>query len=215
MPATTPTGLPYPLPTDPVAHGADDIKALALAVDGRALPIVTALPTTGLFDGMTVVLTDNGATPTYFWAFRYVAGEASAFKWHFVGGAPLIGRDLAAGATLNTGTVITAGFWSRPGLYLPAPRAGDYLVEGWTNLDPNGGAGTGFLAAFAGAATINPAVAITLVATLAGQTMAYPVAGLASGAAAGANLGIALNTTNAGVHKFGTGLVKITPVRVS
>jgi hypothetical protein len=31
--ATTPGGLPYPLPTDPIAAGADAIKNLALALD--------------------------------------------------------------------------------------------------------------------------------------------------------------------------------------
>ena len=33
MPSQTPRGLPYPLPTDPVSHGADDIRRLAEAVD--------------------------------------------------------------------------------------------------------------------------------------------------------------------------------------
>jgi len=33
MPSTTAKGLPYPLPTDPVSHGADDIRLLAQAVD--------------------------------------------------------------------------------------------------------------------------------------------------------------------------------------
>ncbi len=37
MPSTTPvSGYPYPLPTDPIANGADAIKALALGIDGRA-----------------------------------------------------------------------------------------------------------------------------------------------------------------------------------
>lgn len=35
MPANTPLGLPYPLPTEPVAEGAQAIRNLAESVDGR------------------------------------------------------------------------------------------------------------------------------------------------------------------------------------
>ena len=35
MPATTPKGYPYPLTTDPLAHGAADIQALAQILDAR------------------------------------------------------------------------------------------------------------------------------------------------------------------------------------
>lgn len=38
MPANTPKGLPYPLPTEPVAEGAQAIRNLAEALDGK-LPI--------------------------------------------------------------------------------------------------------------------------------------------------------------------------------
>lgn len=35
MPALTPGGLPYPLPTDPTRDGSEDIRKLAVAVDPR------------------------------------------------------------------------------------------------------------------------------------------------------------------------------------
>lgn len=35
MPGSTPTGLPYPLPTEPVSAGAGAIRSLAEALDGR------------------------------------------------------------------------------------------------------------------------------------------------------------------------------------
>ena len=38
MPSTTPRGLPYPLPTEPVAEGAAAIRALAEALDLAAAP---------------------------------------------------------------------------------------------------------------------------------------------------------------------------------
>lgn len=42
MPATTPQGLPYPLPTEPVAEGAAAIRALAEALDARPRTAVGA-----------------------------------------------------------------------------------------------------------------------------------------------------------------------------
>jgi hypothetical protein len=42
MPGTTPNGLPYPLPSEPIADGADAIKNLALALD---LPLMARLLT--------------------------------------------------------------------------------------------------------------------------------------------------------------------------
>jgi hypothetical protein len=48
MTGTTARGLPYPDPTDPLAEGADVIKALALAVDGALTTSVNAM--IGTFD---------------------------------------------------------------------------------------------------------------------------------------------------------------------
>jgi len=48
MPSQTPRGLPYPLPTDPVSHGADDIRRLAEAVDPRLAEVPSAFRGQGL-----------------------------------------------------------------------------------------------------------------------------------------------------------------------
>ncbi len=42
MPANTPGGLPYPLPTEPIAAGADAIKNLATAIDGAPGNLLSA-----------------------------------------------------------------------------------------------------------------------------------------------------------------------------
>lgn len=44
MAGLTAKGYPYPDPTDPLRQGADAIKALAQAVDGKAVQIGTAAP---------------------------------------------------------------------------------------------------------------------------------------------------------------------------
>ena len=49
MSPTTTNGLPYPLPSDPVAHGADDIRRLAEAID----------PFSGDTGWITVPITDT------------------------------------------------------------------------------------------------------------------------------------------------------------
>src|SRR4029077_2711616 len=48
---TTPTGLPYPEPTDPVAAGADNIKALAQAVDPRPRGVLVRALSTAAANG--------------------------------------------------------------------------------------------------------------------------------------------------------------------
>jgi hypothetical protein len=73
--ATTAGGLPYPVPTDPVAQGADAIRALAEAIDRHFL--------TGAFTGntaangvLTVTFPGAGFTsaPTVIAALQFGAG---------------------------------------------------------------------------------------------------------------------------------------------
>lgn len=52
MPATTPGGLPYPVPGDPIANGADDIKNLANALDTGWQSVPWASGWTGAGTGM-------------------------------------------------------------------------------------------------------------------------------------------------------------------
>jgi hypothetical protein len=70
----TPGGLPYPSPTDPVAEGADAIRALAEAVDaGRALfyrftPVTMTLPT------------GSGIVPGSAFTMSLKAGQSVVFR---------------------------------------------------------------------------------------------------------------------------------------
>jgi hypothetical protein len=58
------------------------------------------------------------------WQFRYNAGSASAYKWEFIGGAPIYFN--AGSLTLATANVFT-DIGSGPTFTLP--RGGDYLVQ--------------------------------------------------------------------------------------
>ena len=96
----------------------------------------TSLPASP-FDGQEYILVDSLTAPTYSWRFRYVAGIADAYKWVFIGGAPLNSAydatDYAMGASYST--ILP------PGITLP--RAGIYDLE-HTSVMRSGGAGSHF-----------------------------------------------------------------------
>lgn len=62
------------------------------------------------------------ATNGVMWRFRYRAASASAYKWEFIGGAPLYGYN--AGPNSMTGTNPA----DLGGPNITAPRSGDYMV---------------------------------------------------------------------------------------
>jgi len=80
----------------------------------------TTLPASPV-DGQEAVLVDSVTNPTYQWRFRYNAGSTSAYKWEFVGGAPLAVDDA------SSRTMPTLGAWTAfTSPILTLPRAGDY-----------------------------------------------------------------------------------------
>jgi hypothetical protein len=96
-----------------------DIKAL------KQPPIVSALPTTGLVDGMEVRLA--GDSNTVVWLMKYSTGTG---KWHFIGGPPL-GWFKQQSQTLDS---ITSNVYANlpatgAAATLTVPVAGDYMVE--------------------------------------------------------------------------------------
>lgn len=59
------------------------------------------------------------------WMFRYNASSVSAYKWEFVGGAPLRAVVVTQESTTNPGATTLATL----GPSLTVPRSGDYNVE--------------------------------------------------------------------------------------
>ena len=117
--ATGPTG-----PTG--ATGAAGTPAPTVAY-GTSLP---ASPT----DGQEAILVDSTTNPTFQWRFRYNAGSSSAYKWEFVGGAPLLVADTASLTPANGSWVVD----QTP--KLTVPRSGEYQVGFSGEITP-GGAG--------------------------------------------------------------------------
>lgn len=95
------------------------VGATSLIPAGRG----TSLPTSP-YDGQEFVLTDSLTAPTYNWRFRYNAGSTSAYKWEFVGGAPLT-------QVVNTqeNTTSSAFVELATALRITVPVAGDYRIE--------------------------------------------------------------------------------------
>lgn len=84
--------------------------------------VVTALPTTGLYEGLQVVY-DTGTSGVR-WTFVYDTSDGTTYPWLFVGGPPLFAEVTTVESRTNTayGALATAG----PSVTVPL--AGDYDV---------------------------------------------------------------------------------------
>jgi len=97
---------------------------------GALVPVQygTSLPVSPV-DGQEAILVDSLTAPTYSWRFRYNAGSSSAYKWEFVGGAPLHAEIFADETFTATST------WAdTTGPRITLPRAGDYHAIGGCHM---------------------------------------------------------------------------------
>jgi len=99
----------------------------------------TTLPASPV-DGQEAILVDSVTNPTYQWRFRWNAGSSSAYKWEFVGGAPLVKTNWVGGITINTGTNVGGWYYLPASMSMVAPRAGDYQVNGTVRVTTSGAA---------------------------------------------------------------------------
>ena len=102
----------------------DHIEAGIVALDTGKLtiPYGTSLPASPV-DGQVAILVDSITNPTYQWMFRYNAGSTSAYKWEFIGGAPKVITNTAAGGTTSGSFVYIAG-----APLFTLPRVGEYEI---------------------------------------------------------------------------------------
>src|SRR4029453_6293548 len=82
---------------------------------------MSAAPFTTPYDGQVIDLVVD-ASAGVIWRLKYRAADASAYKWNFVGGAPLLAAVEALESTTSTSYVDLA----TPGPSLTLPRSGDY-----------------------------------------------------------------------------------------
>lgn len=153
------------------------------------------------------------------WQFQYNAGSSSAYKWEFIGGAPMTAHyDYPGGVILGVSTFVTL-----TGCQVTIPRNGDYTLQGSCTLET--GATTGrieFIGLFAqnGNSMSTPAGTSyigysNIVSTTGGMDLPmaghYPATGLV------ANDVIAIqgwcNGSTGNVGRMGR--LTVTPVRIS
>lgn len=130
---TTPTGLPYPEPTDPVAQGAAAIKALAEAIDPRWL---ASVPVSSQVWTPSVATLTGGTWDAR--SYRIGALAVLAFRWT-MGATPPSG-DVNITFPAHTGNMVVGGTcfgWAEVRDISPSSR----FVLG---VDTTGGT-TGFL----------------------------------------------------------------------
>ena len=168
-PVTT-LGIPYPVGSDLVSNGPAEMQAMAEQTDALFSHPVTALPTSGQFDGQVI---DFIADPTngIVWRFRYRAASPSTLKWEFVGGAPMHVAVAGVGASATTGYLpISVGSLSEMTLSLPAlPNGGDFDIEVGASIFATG-TGTGGYLSYATNVAASDAWAARLTATSVGSS---------------------------------------------
>lgn len=153
------------------------------------------------------------------WTFQYNAGSSSAYKWEFIGGAPMTAHyDYPGGVSLGVSTFVTL-----TGCQVTIPRNGDYTLEGSCTLETGATSGRiEFIAIFAqnGNSMSTPAGTSyfgysNIVSTTGG--MDFPMAGHYPATALVANDVISvMGWCNGSTGNLGRlGRLAVTPVRIS
>jgi len=169
----------------------------------------TTLPASPV-DGQEHILVDSVTNPTYQWRFRWNAGSTSAYKWEFVGGAPM-----QAGISTQQSISGTAyGDLATVGPQLTLPRSGDYTIT--TNGNCQANANVAYMAPKFGATAVQDGDAVyvytgTGAASEAsvGRTLNYLAL------AAGTVIKVQYRSSNASPVYFSYRILTITPIRVS
>jgi len=213
MGATTPIyQLPYPVPTDPADVPAD-MQALAnrleavfpgLGSGGALSPTPPATPSDGQLWRMS-------PAAGIVWTFRYNAASASAFKWEFVGGPPLL-NEITTQESRPSGAY---GDLATVGPQLTLARAGDYLIEHGVTMF-NGTAGANLAVPVIGAGTPDDLTAVRIDQAAGALSMA--MTGSRSRIYTGLTASVVVKLqyrANAGTVYASGRWLKITPVRVS
>jgi hypothetical protein len=149
MPANTPRGLPYPLPTEPVAEGALAIRNLAEAIKGwqcigekdpsPSIDVFTAIPQA--FDHLRLVVLARSVTAAKFDELCLRLNGSVAAQYYrsnivvnagAVTGQQFLGETFGRIGWLPAATA-TAGFWSVTDLLIPFYSGTNYKT--WTGTN--------------------------------------------------------------------------------
>lgn len=88
-------------------------------------------------DGQEAILVDSVTNPSYQWRFRYNENSTSAYKWEFIGGAPILANN-------NVNATTTSAAFTEPdgNSRVTVPRAGDYIATATGRIQTSATANT-------------------------------------------------------------------------
>jgi hypothetical protein len=163
-------------------------------------------------DGQEAILADSVTAPTYQWRFRWNASNASAYKWEYIGGAPLSAGPVGSlsGFTTTSWTRFTAG----PSILVP--RNGEYLVEFGLFTQAHAGGAYNITAAIGEAGVGAPGPSISFVPDGTGPFAGANISGMMKATfGAGKTYSFYVQVSAAITTSFEFGWIKLTPVRVA
>ena len=179
-------------------------------------PTYSTTPPVSPFDGQLWAYPVSGAGGTgaagagTVWMFRYNASSASAHKWEFVGGPPVMAGAVGSMSTVTGNQALTSG------PVLTAPRAGDYLVDFGAFIQTTGfsNAYNGWITARRSSPNNDSTQAVYVFsAQFAGGNVSDCHYFFATDA--GATFTIIINMNAGYTTSFNNGTLKLTPIRVS
>jgi len=105
----------------------DQLLGRYLARPAGGVELLTTLPSSDVYPGREMILTNDPNNPSYLWHLRYNADSPSLYKWEFIGGSPALAVTSPWEGTFSSAyvNVATPG----PELQLPVGVGGDFLVE--------------------------------------------------------------------------------------
>jgi hypothetical protein len=130
MPATTPGGLPYPLPSDPIADGATQIQALAEAVEADTNTLATSVTSlTGMLRFQPQDFLTNGQFPS---TVRFPPNSFTVFQvTSTTGGYPRTGTVFAIAPTGSQVVELLIPTNMSGSTIGPCWRAGNSTAQTW------------------------------------------------------------------------------------
>lgn len=188
---------------------------IGMAQDGQHRDLyrarrVTSLPTAGIIDGDEIDYSPESGTT---WRFRFRSGLNSAYRWEFVGGAPLANTVSGESTTAATHTTYQ-NLADGAGAQVLIPLAGEYVVSFGAYLICSGGTNHGYVSVKFGTAEATDTDGQIATTT---STAYVPIA----------RTGLAITVTTAGTYanlryratsnttvNFGRRHITVIPVRV-
>jgi hypothetical protein len=195
----------------------DTITGRYLAKKAGGIDSMLGLPTTDIYPGREIVITDSLTVPTYFWHLRYNNLAIGSYKWEFMGGVPAHEQNPAACDTTSTAYTLAPSGGGGPQITLPSGIGGDFIVESGCVASHDSAQQVAYMSYKVGAATIDEEDACRAAGNGVGGLGVYNVMCRRRkvGVAAGAVIQCAYRSSTSGNQaRFSSRWISVWPYRV-